>query len=105
MGESRRRQRDRLAPSAPEGDDMAPTQFGGVYAATTTPFSPDGALDLSGFEKHCLRLVENGVSGIVPNGSLCEYEALDDAERVRLVEAAQATVGDRVPVVPGVSGR
>jgi 1-pyrroline-4-hydroxy-2-carboxylate deaminase len=84
---------------------MAPTQFGGVYAATTTPFSPDGALDLSGFEKHCLRLVENGVSGIVPNGSLGEYEALDDAERVRLVEAAQATVGDRVPVVPGVSGR
>jgi 4-hydroxy-tetrahydrodipicolinate synthase len=84
---------------------MAPTQFGGVYAATTTPFNADGAVDFSCFEKHCLRLVESGVAGIVPNGSLGEYEALDDAERARVVETAQAAVGDRVPVVPGVSAR
>jgi dihydrodipicolinate synthase/N-acetylneuraminate lyase len=84
---------------------MAPMQFGGVYAATTTPFSDDGAVDVSAFEKHCARLADSGVSGVIPNGSLGEYEALDDKERATLVEAARSVVGERIPVVPGVSGR
>jgi 4-hydroxy-tetrahydrodipicolinate synthase len=80
-------------------------QFRGVYAATTTPFSDDGSLDVSTFESHCVRLADSGVHGVIPNGSLGEYEALDDIERATLVEAARSAVGARLPVVPGVSSR
>ncbi|MGE5287910.1 MAG: dihydrodipicolinate synthase family protein [Micromonosporaceae bacterium] len=80
-------------------------RFAGVYAATTTPFRDDGSADYDLFGKHCGWLIDEGVAGLVPNGSLGEYECLSDAERARLVETAIAAAGGRVPVVPGVSGK
>ena len=80
-------------------------RFAGVYAATTTPFRDDGSADYDVFGKHCGWLIDEGVAGLVPNGSLGEYECLSDAERARLVETAVAAAAGRVPVVPGVSGR
>jgi 1-pyrroline-4-hydroxy-2-carboxylate deaminase len=80
-------------------------RFTGVYAATTIPLREDGSLDIDRYQEHCSWLVEEGVSGIVPNGSLGEYETLADTERESVVAAALEAVGRRVPVVPGVSGR
>jgi 1-pyrroline-4-hydroxy-2-carboxylate deaminase len=85
--------------------DIAAARFPGVYAATTTPFRGDGAADPDAFAGHCAWLIDEGVAGLVPNGSLGEYECLLDTERARLVETAVATAGGRVPVVPGVSGK
>jgi dihydrodipicolinate synthase/N-acetylneuraminate lyase len=79
--------------------------FTGVLTATTTPFTTDGSVDLARFAQHCSWQVDEGVSGIAPNGSLGEYETLTDEERTALVRCAVEAVGDRVPVVPGVSGR
>jgi dihydrodipicolinate synthase/N-acetylneuraminate lyase len=79
--------------------------FAGVYAATTTPFRPDGSLDIERYEEHCAWLAAEGVDGLIPNGSLGEYEALTDAERASVVTAAMAGSRGRVPVVPGVSGK
>ncbi len=79
--------------------------FAGVYAAATTPFRADGSLDLERYERHCAWLADEGVDGVIPNGSLGEYEALDDAERAAVVTAAMAGVSGRIPVVPGVSGK
>ncbi|HZR51605.1 MAG TPA: dihydrodipicolinate synthase family protein [Streptosporangiaceae bacterium] len=79
--------------------------FAGVYAATTTPFRADGSLDVERYEEHCAWLTAEGVDGIIPNGSLGEYEALTDAERAGVVTAALAGAGGRIPVVPGVSGK
>ena len=79
--------------------------FTGVYAATTTPLRDAGDVDFDEFAKHCAWLADEGAAGIVPNGSLGEYEALSDAEREQLVATAIAAVGGRVPVVPGVSGK
>lgn len=87
-----------------EASRPAPS-FAGVYAATTTPFRDDGSADFEAFGKHCAWLADEGVAGLVPGGSLGEYEALSEAERARLTEVAITAVGGRVPVVPGVSGK
>lgn len=79
-------------------------RFAGVYAATTTPFR-DGRAEVDEFAAHCAWLIDAGVAGLVPNGSLGEYESLSDAERAQLVQMAIFASMGRVPVVPGVSGR
>src|SRR5215469_16408030 len=84
---------------------LSNARFAGVYAATTTPFHPDGTLDAGLYERHCAWLADEGVAGLIPNGSLGEYETLTDAERAHLVSAAVTAVDGRIPVVPGVSGR
>jgi 1-pyrroline-4-hydroxy-2-carboxylate deaminase len=79
--------------------------FSGVYAATTTPMRGGGQVDLDEFAKHCAWLADEGVTGVIPNGSLGEYETLSGTEREQMVTTAVAAVGGRIPVVPGVSGR
>jgi 1-pyrroline-4-hydroxy-2-carboxylate deaminase len=85
--------------------DTAAIRFPGVYAATTTPFHADGEVDLDAFAEHCSWLISEGVAGLIPNGSLGEYECLTDAERAGLVAAAVTAAQGRVPVIPGVSGK
>lgn len=80
-------------------------RFPGVLAATTTPFTADGQLDLAGFAAHCAWLIDEGVRGIVPVGSLGEYEALTPAEREQVVNTAISATGKRALVAPGVSGK
>jgi len=86
-------------------DDLAAARFAGVYAATTTPFREDGSVDFDQFGKHCAWLIDEGVAGLVPNGSLGEYECLSESERAEIVTTAIAAADGRVPVVPGVSGK
>jgi dihydrodipicolinate synthase/N-acetylneuraminate lyase len=85
--------------------DTAAIRFPGVYAATTTPFRADGAADLDAFAEHCSWLIGEGVAGLIPNGSLGEYECLTDAERAELVTTAVTAAAGRAPVIPGVSGK
>jgi 4-hydroxy-tetrahydrodipicolinate synthase len=80
-------------------------RFAGVYVATTTPFREDGSVDIEQFGKQCAWLVDEGVAGLVPNGSLGEYEALTESERAGIVTAAVTAADGRVPVVSGVSGK
>ncbi len=86
-------------------EDQAAVRFAGVYAATTTPFREDGSVDFDQFGKHCAWLIDEGVAGLVPNGSLGEYECLSESERAEIVTTAIAAADGRVPVVPGVSGK
>jgi dihydrodipicolinate synthase/N-acetylneuraminate lyase len=80
-------------------------RFGGVYVATSTAFGAAGGLDLDAFQAHCARLAGAGVAGLVPVGSLGEYEALTEGERAAVVKAAQESAPPGVEVVPGVSGK
>jgi 1-pyrroline-4-hydroxy-2-carboxylate deaminase len=95
---------DTRAPSRLSYVDTA-ARFPGVYAATTTPFRGDGTADFDAFAEHCSWLIDEGVTGLIPNGSLGEYECLADTERARLVETAVAAANGRAPVIPGVSGK
>ncbi len=83
----------------------AEPRFDGVYVATATPFRPDGTLDYDALGRNCEQLVERGVHGVVPCGSLGEYEALTDDERAGVLKATIDAVAGRVEVVPGVSGK
>lgn len=83
---------------------MSTARFAGVYAATTTPFR-GGYAEVDEFAAHCAWLIDGGVAGLIPNGSLGEYETLSDAERAQLVQMAVFASMGRVPVVPGVSGK
>jgi dihydrodipicolinate synthase/N-acetylneuraminate lyase len=78
-------------------------RFSGVYVATATLFRPDGSLDLDTCQAHFARLATSGVAGLVPMGSLGEYEALSDDERAELVKVAVDTA--QVEIIPGVSGK
>jgi 1-pyrroline-4-hydroxy-2-carboxylate deaminase len=74
----------------------------GVMVATALPLRDDLTVDEEGYAEHCRRLVEQGCDGVVPNGSLGEYQTLTPGERARVVETAVAAVGgDRV--MPGVA--
>lgn len=78
--------------------------FAGVYAAAATPFRADGEIDPDAYSAHCRWMVDSGVAGVVPNGSLGEYETMTETERAAVVTAAIDGAGaDRV--VPGVSGK
>lgn len=80
-------------------------RFPGVLAATTTQFAADGSLDLDAIAVHCDWLIGEGVRGIVPMGSLGEYEALTEDERSAAVQAAASVTRDRAQLIPGVSGK
>lgn len=84
---------------------MPAARFAGVFAAATIPLRGDGRVDLGRYREHCAWLVSQGVTGIVPNGSLGEYETLTDDERAAVAAAAMEAAGDSAMVVPGVSGR
>jgi 4-hydroxy-tetrahydrodipicolinate synthase len=81
-----------------------PNDLSGVHVALTTPFDPtSGALDLRALETHTAWLVDNGVDGIVPNGSVGEYEAMDRDERRAVVETVARVTKGRVKLIVGVS--
>ncbi|GAA3604947.1 dihydrodipicolinate synthase family protein [Nonomuraea rosea] len=65
----------------------------GVMVATALPLHDDLSVDFDGFAGHCRWLVGNGCDGVVPNGSLGEYQTLTPEERTRVIEAAVEAVG------------
>ncbi|MGW3932876.1 dihydrodipicolinate synthase family protein [Streptomyces microflavus] len=75
----------------------------GVMVATTLPFRDDLSVDLDAFADHVRSLIDAGCDGVVPNGSLGEYQTLTDDERRRVVETAVDAAGDGARVMPGVS--
>ncbi|MFK4145031.1 dihydrodipicolinate synthase family protein [Streptomyces sp. NPDC004065] len=74
----------------------------GVLVATALPLNDDLSVDYGRYAEHCAWLVESGCDGVVPNGSLGEYQVLTPEERARVVETAAAAVG-AARVVPGVA--
>ncbi|MPZ28078.1 MAG: dihydrodipicolinate synthase family protein [Micromonosporaceae bacterium] len=83
---------------------MSPTpSWHGVLVATALPLTEDLALDLDRYADHVRWLAESGCHGVTPNGSLGEYQALDPAERVAVVQTAVQAAPPGFAVVPGVS--
>ncbi|MEU4996235.1 dihydrodipicolinate synthase family protein [Streptomyces sp. NPDC021622] len=74
----------------------------GILVATALPLNDDLSVNYRKFAEHCVWLVENGCDGVVPNGSLGEYQVLTPEERAKVVETAVAAVGGE-RVMPGVA--
>lgn len=72
---------------------MPTKPIGGIFAAATTPFAADGALDTDAAASNATALVAAGLQGLVLVGSTGEAPLVDDAERDALLAAVR-------PVVP-----
>ena len=66
-------------------------------AATTCPSTT------TRYAEHVARLIATGCDGVVPNGSLGEYQTLTAEERARVVATAVEAAGERRAVMPGVA--
>ena len=76
--------------------------FEGCYVAMTTEFK-SGKVDLDGVRRLTRRLIEGGVSGLVPAGCTGEAATLTTQERLDVIKAvlAERGSGSKVKVVPG----
>lgn len=77
--------------------------FAGVFPAITTPFAADGRIDDGFLAAHCQWMIDHGCHGIVPLGSLGEGATLTTDEKHGILRTCVEAVGDRVPIVPGIS--
>ncbi|AIR96312.1 dihydrodipicolinate synthase family protein [Streptomyces glaucescens] len=75
----------------------------GVMVATALPLRADLSVDYDAYAEHVAALIAAGCDGVVPNGSLGEYQTLTDDERARVVRVAVEAAGDGARVMPGVS--
>ncbi|MFG3052819.1 dihydrodipicolinate synthase family protein [Kitasatospora sp. NPDC048239] len=71
--------------------------------ATTIPLRSDLSVDYDAYADHVRWLIDSGCDGVVPNGSLGEYQTLTDEERRRIVTVAVEAAGDGARVMPGVA--
>jgi dihydrodipicolinate synthase/N-acetylneuraminate lyase len=74
----------------------------GVLVATALPYTADLRVDHDAYAEHVRWLADNGVHGVVPNGSLGEYQVLSPEERAQVVETAVAAAPEGFTVMPGV---
>ena len=75
----------------------------GVIPAITTPFNQDLRIDHGFLADHVRWMVDSGCTGIVPIGSLGEGATLTPSEKRQVLETCVRAVGERVPIVPGIS--
>jgi dihydrodipicolinate synthase/N-acetylneuraminate lyase len=75
----------------------------GVMPAVTTPFTESLEVDYPFLQKHAQWLVDAGCTAIVPLGSLGEGATLSLPEKELILKALVEAVGDKVPVIPGIS--
>ncbi|MFB7665425.1 dihydrodipicolinate synthase family protein [Kitasatospora sp. NPDC056138] len=71
--------------------------------ATALPLREDLSVDYDAYAEHVRWLIDSGCDGVVPNGSLGEYQTLTDQERARVVTTAVEAAGDGSRVMPGVA--
>jgi 1-pyrroline-4-hydroxy-2-carboxylate deaminase len=83
---------------------MEQSNWGGVFPAITTPFSPDLAVDHAALADHVTWLIASGCRAIVALGSLGESATLTAEEKVQILETCVRTVGNDVPVIAGIAG-
>lgn len=76
----------------------------GVLVATALPWSEGDPArpDLDRYAEHVAWLLANGCDGVVPNGSLGEYQVLGPEDRAAVVRTAVQAAGGAT-VMPGVA--
>ena len=62
--------------------------WNGVLTATATPFKSDLSVDYDKYAEHVAWLASNGTHGVIPNGSLGEYQVLTAEERAQIEDRA-----------------
>jgi dihydrodipicolinate synthase/N-acetylneuraminate lyase len=76
-------------------------KFRGIFPAALTMFDKENSLDEDATAAHWEWLIGQGVDGLVIAGTSGEFIALENHERVRLFQLAQAVNRGRVPLIYG----
>src|SRR5437773_419068 len=67
----------------------------GLYVPIVTPFADDGSVAVEDLERLALRLLDDGVTGLVPLGTTGEAPLLDDGERRLVLHVCAKACADR----------
>jgi 4-hydroxy-tetrahydrodipicolinate synthase len=78
-------------------------RFEGVIPAVLTPFDEAGSIDATRLGETAEWLIDEGVGGLVGNGTMGEAQSLSDSERRLVIETLVAAADGRVPVTAGIS--
>ncbi|MDQ0771627.1 4-hydroxy-tetrahydrodipicolinate synthase [Streptomyces aurantiacus] len=78
-----------------------PARIRGSLAPVVTPFTDDGALDLTSLRGLVRWQLDSGSHGISLGGSTGEPSAQSPAERIEAIRAVAAEIDDAVPFLPG----
>jgi 1-pyrroline-4-hydroxy-2-carboxylate deaminase len=81
---------------------MQQHEWSGVFSAITTPFREDLSVDHAFLARHVAWLVDHGVRGIVPLGSLGEGATLSPTEKLEVLATCRRATAGRVPLVAGI---
>lgn len=76
-------------------------ELSGVLTAMATPFTETGEVDLEAAGRLAAHLLENGSDGLVVAATSGESPTLSDREKLDLLRAVRAEVGERVTVICG----
>ena len=82
---------------------MSAKPWQGILTATATPFRADLSIDFDRYGEHVAWLASFGHLGVIPNGSLGEYQVLTREERMKMVATAIEAAPKGFHVVPGVA--
>ena len=82
---------------------MTEKPWHGILTATATPYKSDLSIDFDKYGEHVAWLASFDHAGVIPNGSLGEYQVLTSDERATMVKTAIAAAPKGFRVVPGVA--
>ncbi len=84
-----------------EAKQAAREQFRGVWAAITTPFTPDGEVDYAGLRSNMRYYTDElAIDGVFCTGTMGEYWALTKEERKRVVEIVVEEARGKCMTIP-----
>ena len=75
----------------------------GIFVPTIAPYDASGRLNESELRRIVNWLIEKGVTGLYPNGSLGEFIRLSYEERRRVVDIIAEETRGRVPILAGAA--
>ena len=75
----------------------------GIYVPNITPYHANGSLNEGELRKIVSWLIDKGVSGIYPNGSLGEFIRLSFEERKEVISIVADEAAGRVPILAGAA--
>ncbi len=79
------------------------TTIRGAYPVLITPMTEAQEIDWGGVKNNVNYFVDQGVSGLVINGSTGEFVSLSKEEKFQMVETVLNEVNGRIPVIVGTA--
>src|ERR1043166_2492820 len=83
---------------------MTHQKYSGVFAATITPYAPDGTVDAGVARTLTRYLINEGLAGVCPAGTTGEFPMLGRDEKAVLNMSACEEAGEEGRVIAGVWG-